>query len=123
MLTETQVRALKPLRYQRKVFDGGGLHLLVRPNGRRCWRYAYGFERKQKTLALGIYPEVPLETARSRHQFARNLLAYGLDPSALKSALGKHLFIVTMREWEDARSRAVLRSKRSCKACLPPSLP
>jgi len=69
-----------------------------------AWQYAYRFAQKHKALALGTYPEVPLERARSRHQFARNLLAHGLDPSALKAALGKHLFIVTMREWEIARS-------------------
>jgi Arm DNA-binding domain len=103
MLTETEVRAIKPLRYSRKVSDGGGLYLLVTPKGGRCWRYAYRFAQKQKTLALGIYPDVSLERARSRHEFARNLLAHGLDPSALKAALGKHTFAATMREWEKAR--------------------
>jgi hypothetical protein len=67
------------------------------------WRYAYRFSQKQKTLALGIYPDVSLERARSRHEFARNLLAHGLDPSALKAALGKHTFAATLREWEKAR--------------------
>jgi hypothetical protein len=33
MLTETKVRAIKPLRYLRKVSDGGGLYLLVTPKG------------------------------------------------------------------------------------------
>ena len=103
MLTETEVRAIKPVRYARKVSDGGGLYLLVTPKGGRCWRYAYRFAQKHKTLALGIYPDVSLERARSRHQFARNLLAHGLDPSALKAALGKQTFAATMREWEKAR--------------------
>jgi Arm domain-containing DNA-binding protein len=103
MLTETEVRAIKPVRYARQVSDGGGLYLLVTPKGGRCWRYAYRFAQKQKTLALGIYPDVSLERARSRHEFARNLLAHGLDPSALKAALGKHTFAATIREWEKAR--------------------
>jgi hypothetical protein len=103
MLTETEVRAIKPVRYAGKVSDGGGLYLLVTPKGGRCWRYAYRFAQKQKTLALGIYPDVSLERARSRHEFARNLLAHGLDPSALKAALGKHAFAATIREWEKAR--------------------
>ena len=103
MLTETEVRAIKPLRYSRKVSDGGGLYLLVTPKGGRCWRYAYRLAQKQKTLALGVYPDGSLERARSRHEFARNLLAHGLDPWALKAALGKHIFIVAMREWENTR--------------------
>jgi hypothetical protein len=104
MLTDTEVRALKPFRYSRKVFDGGGLYILMTSKGGRCWRYAYRFAQKHKTLALGIYPDVSLERARSRHEFARNLLAHGLDPSALKAALGKQIFVVTMREWERARN-------------------
>src|ERR1700758_3193030 len=103
MLTETEVRAIKPLRYLRKVSDGGGLYLLVTPKGGRWWRYAYRFAKKYKALALGTYPEVPLERARSRHEFARDLLAHGLDPSALKAALGKDIFVMIMREWEIAR--------------------
>jgi hypothetical protein len=34
--------------------------LLVTPKGGRCWRYAYRFEHRQRTLSLGIYPDVPL---------------------------------------------------------------
>jgi len=110
MLTETEVRAIKPVRYSRKVSDGGGSYLLVTPKGGRCWRDAYRFAQTYKTLALGTYPDVPLDRARSRHEFARNLLAHGLDPSALKAALGKHLFVVTMWEWEMTRSPTSMHS-------------
>jgi hypothetical protein len=103
MLTETEVEAIKPVRYARKVSDGGGLYLLVTPKGGRCWRFAYRYAQKYKTLALGTYPVVTLEWARSSHKFARNLLAHGVDPSALKAALGKHIFGVAMREWEIAQ--------------------
>jgi hypothetical protein len=104
MLTDAEIRALKPQRHARKVSDGGGLYLLVMPKGGRCWRYAYRFARTYKTLSLGMYPDVPLERARSRHEFARNLFAHGLDPAAMKAALGKHAFTITMRTWEIART-------------------
>jgi hypothetical protein len=103
VLTETELQAIKPLRYSRKVSDGGGLYLLVTPKGGRCWRFSYRFARKYKTLSLGTYPEVTLEWARSRHEFARNLLVNGVDPSALKTAIGKHTFAGMMREREIAR--------------------
>jgi hypothetical protein len=64
--TETEVEAIKPVRYPRKVFDGQGLYLLVTPQGGRCWRYAYRFAKKCKKLALRVYPDVSLELARSR---------------------------------------------------------
>jgi hypothetical protein len=103
MLTESGAGSIKPRRIARKVFDGAGLYLLVTPKGGRCWRYAYRFARKHKTLSLGIFPDVPLDRARSRHEFARNLLAHGIDPAGLKAALGKRTFLATMREWESAQ--------------------
>ena len=84
MLTETQLRRVKPLRAPRKLFDGAGLHLLVAPNGGRYWRYNYRFNGKHKTLSLGVYPEVSLVQARARHQEAKRLLANGIEPPSIK---------------------------------------
>jgi hypothetical protein len=94
-LTPRAVAELRPVRYARKVSDGGGLYLLVTPKGSRCWRFAYRVLSKQKTLALGQYPDVSLEKARARHEFARHLLDNGIDPSRLKQVLGKHTFSVS----------------------------
>jgi hypothetical protein len=113
MLTESKARGIKPRRIARKVFDGAGLYLLVTPKGGRCWRYAYRFAGREKTLSLGIYPDVPVGLARARHQFARNLLAHGIDPSGLKAALGKLTFLAMMREWERVRSSASARLGRN----------
>jgi len=90
MLSETQVRKVRPLHHPRKLSDGGGLYLLVAPNGGRYWRFNYRFGGKNKTLALGVYPDVPLAKARERHQAARHHLAEGFDPSVVKKANGKH---------------------------------
>jgi hypothetical protein len=125
MLTENRARGIKPRRIARKVFDGAGLYLLVTPKGGRCWRYAYRFEGKHKTLSLGIFPDVPLDRARSRHEFARKLLANGIDPAVLKAVLGKRTFLATMREWESARSDASTRRVRNhetIRACTRESL-
>ncbi len=37
---------------------GGGLYLFVSKKGARLWRFMYAFDKKQKKLALGIYPDV-----------------------------------------------------------------
>ena len=86
-LTETAIRFLKPLRGPRKVPDGDGLYVLVAPTGRRYWRYNYRYDVKQKTLALGLYPDVSLDKARARHVEARRLLAAGVDPSSRRLEL------------------------------------
>jgi hypothetical protein len=40
-LTDTKIRAIKPPSRPMKVFDGGGLHLLVSTSGTKAWRFAY----------------------------------------------------------------------------------
>jgi hypothetical protein len=47
MLTEIEALTIKPVRYARKVTDGGGLYLLITPNGYRNWRYQYRFRGRQ----------------------------------------------------------------------------
>jgi len=83
-LSDIQIRRTdKPGKYA----DGRGLFLQVAPNGGKYWRYAYRFGEKQKTLALGIYPDIGLAKAREWHQEARTQLAQGIDPSAHKQAV------------------------------------
>ncbi|WP_020085694.1 tyrosine-type recombinase/integrase [Hyphomicrobium zavarzinii] len=83
-LTDTAIRNAKPRSEPFKISDGGGLHLLVQPNGSRLWRLAYRFASKQKTLSLGSYPTVSLAKARDVRESAKRLLADGIDPSAQK---------------------------------------
>ena len=59
-----------------KHSDGGGMHLLVKATG-KYWRMDYRYLGKQKTLALGVYPDVSLLKARKRRADARELLADG----------------------------------------------
>jgi integrase len=85
-LTDTAIRHAKPRQAPFKLSDGGGLHLLVQPNGSRLWRLAYRFAGKQKTISCGIYPAVTLAMARARRDAAKRLLADGVDPSAQRKA-------------------------------------
>ena len=85
-LTDTLIRTLKPESKPKKLSDGGGLHLLVSPQGSKLWRLAYRCEGKQKTLALGVYPAVSLAEARQKRDGAKKLLASGIDPSQQQKA-------------------------------------
>jgi len=100
LLSEQDVRSIEPVRSARKVTVGRCLYLNVTPTGGRSWHYKFYFEGKCKKLMLGTYPEISLECAKSRHQYARNLLAQGINPCAMKATLGKNVFVVRMREWE-----------------------
>lgn len=57
----------------RKLFDGGGLFLLIAPSGAKHWRLKYRFAGKEKLLALGSYPEVSLAEAREARQVAKRM--------------------------------------------------
>lgn len=98
MLTDTQLRSAKPRDRARRLSDGGGLYLQIEPSGGKYWRYNFRFNGKQKTLALGVYPDVSLAKARARHQRARERLAEGIDPSIDKQVSAK-TFEAVAREW------------------------
>lgn len=66
-----------------KHTDGDGMHILITASG-KYWRLNYRFFGKQKTLALGVYPDVSLAEARRRRATARQQLADGTDPGAVK---------------------------------------
>jgi integrase len=67
-----------------KLSDGGGLHLLVQPNGSRLWRFRYRFGGRENMLGLGSFPALSLAGARTKRDEARKLLAAGISPSQQK---------------------------------------
>lgn len=80
-LTHTAVLQAKTVAKQQKLFDGGGLYLLVQSAGSKYWRMAYRFAGKEKTLAFGSFPEISLKEAREKRDKARKLIADGIDPA------------------------------------------
>lgn len=68
-----------------RLADANGLYLEVTPAGGRYWRWKYRFAGKEKRLALGVYPVVPLSKARQKRDEARRLLSDGVDPGLAKA--------------------------------------
>jgi len=109
MLTDTAIRKTKPTTNPQKLTDGGGMYLLLKPDGGRYWRLDYRHDGKRKTLALGVYPTVTLSDARQRREDARKLLANGTDPGAIRkaaketktavTAVASETFEKVAREW------------------------
>ena len=79
-LTELAVRQAKPSEKVRKLSDGGGMHLLLHPNGSKYWRLDFRLSGKQKTLALGIWPTVSLTDARLKREEAKQKIKQGINP-------------------------------------------
>jgi integrase len=85
-LTDIRVRNARPQAKTYKLSDGGGMYLLVKPDGGRYWRLDYRFAGKRRTLALGVYPITTLSSARTQRDEAHRLLARNVDPNATKKA-------------------------------------
>ncbi|RQR90949.1 MULTISPECIES: phage integrase central domain-containing protein [unclassified Burkholderia] len=105
-LTDLKVRTAKPAEKQQKLYDGGGLLLLITPAGGKRWIFKYRGNGKEKSLALGVYPDVSLVDARKRRDAAREKLAAGVDPSEAKKAdkraaklAAANSFEAVAREW------------------------
>ncbi|AJW99183.1 tyrosine-type recombinase/integrase [Burkholderia gladioli] len=109
-LTDIQVRNAKAGDTPYKLTDGGGMFLLVQPNGGKYWRLSYRFLGKQKTLALGVYPAVTLAAARKKRDDAREQIAAGSDPGEAKKEAKRaaeiaaaNSFEAVAREWFDSQ--------------------
>jgi integrase len=100
MLTDTTIKKAKPKAKPYKLHDERGLYLIVTPTGSKWWRFKYVFGSKlattgkrkgkpvsvEKGMSLGLYPDVPLKSARDKRDDARRLVAAGIDPSAKRQS-------------------------------------
>ncbi len=80
-LTDAAIRAAKPRHAQYKLFDEGGLFVIVKPAGGKLWRLKYRHGGKEQQLTIGVFPDVGLKEARRRRDEARKQIAAGLNPS------------------------------------------
>jgi len=83
-LSHTAVANAKPKDKVFKLFDGGGLHLLIKPSGYKAWKYDYRIDTARGTYTIGQYPDVSLKLARERHREAREYVAQGIHPKEIK---------------------------------------
>ena len=81
MLTQLAITAAKPQAKPYKLGDGGGLYILIEPNGSKSWRFRYKIRGKENMLSLGVFPIVTLAQARGRRDDAQRTIAEGKDPS------------------------------------------
>lgn len=86
LLNDAAIRSTKPDIKDRRLNDGEGLYLLIKPNGAKWWRFDYSINGKRKTLSVGVYPATGLADARRKAEEARKLAANGIDPSDTRKA-------------------------------------
>jgi integrase len=83
MLTDTEIKKLKPTGKDYQKADSKGLVLIVREAGAKFWRYESRLDGKKFKYGLGNYPEISLDNARKIHAIARQLVEFGNHPATL----------------------------------------
>ena len=109
-LTDAKIRAAKPDEKSYKLADANNMFLLVHPNGSKYWRLRYRHLGKEKTLALGQYPEVSLSEAREKRDEARKLISDGIDPCEQRRAKKAapeaiNTFELVARQWHKSNKK------------------
>jgi integrase len=104
LLSARKVETIQPLANPYWLKDGGSLFLFVTPSGGKLWRYRYRLGGKPAIYAIGKYPEVSLEAARTERDRARELIKKGVHP-----VVDKRVNISTQLEKGDNTYEAVAR--------------
>lgn len=111
-LTETKIKNAKPIGKNYLMPDERGLYLEVSASGGKWWRLRYSFNRKQRRISLGTYPEISLNEARARREAVRKQIANHIDPCNHKKAqkiannANTNSFEVIAVEWFEKKSPA-----------------
>jgi integrase len=112
-LTTIRITNLKPKKADYRVADGGGLYILVRPNGSKLWRYDDRLDGSRRTHSIGEWGEGPnrvsLKQARDAHDVARAAVARDEHPIGQKSA-------AALAEIEKASRKTVKEAAEGWKA-------
>ena len=115
-LTDVEIRAAKSGDKVRKLADGKGLQLWIMPNGGKYWRYEYRHLGKRKLLALGTYPDLTLEKARTKATDARRLVADDLDPSSIKKQKKAEIRLAADNTFGKVAERLVAKKRKDGRA-------
>ena len=116
MLSHLRISAAKPAAKPFNLSDGQGLFLTVQPNGTKLWKLSFRHLGKQKTLHLGLWPDVGLADARARRDEARRQVAAGLDPAVEKKRARVAAKVAAASTFKDVAEEWIQKCEREGRA-------
>jgi len=80
-LTDKEITNAKPKEKEYPLSDGGGLHLLIKPDGSKQWvfRYESPTQNKRRKTSFCTYPQNSLKEVRLKRETYQNLIKQGID--------------------------------------------
>ena len=105
MLTDTQIRNLKPKDKLYRIADSHGLAIEIAISGSKIWMHRYRYENKSTMMTLGHYPEMSLLDARQARDANKQLLKKGINPKYHKknTSASSLTFGDVFLQWHDHR--------------------
>jgi len=104
-LTEVQIRNAKPSSKPYTLADGLGLHLLIKPENKRYWRFRYRLHGKPGLKSVGVYPSVSLKKARQLRDQYRQDVASGRRPGGeISTGADSVSFAEVAAEWVEIKT-------------------
>lgn len=112
----------KPKEREYTIADGGGLYMVVTPDGSKLWDFRYRLNGRRRKVAIkGGFPAVGVAAAREAATAFRNMIARGEDPVEIRKAdrvelvrrveedkaeriRSAHTFEKVARDWYDLRA-------------------
>lgn len=117
LLDDLKIRAAKPGSKQYTMRDGGGLFLLVHPNGSKYFQLRTTLLGKPKIVRVGVYPKTSLAEARLKALEAFKLIDASVDPvveAKIVKAKAKESADATFRSvaetWLDIKKQTLAKS-------------
>lgn len=124
MLTDLKVRKALKRAKSYKIYDEGGLFIVITKSDTKLWRMRYKLGGTEKLLSFGPYPEVGVSAARAARDAARAELRAGFDPSRTKQAkrdmalsTDRH-FETIARAWHERNSPSWQSAKHTADVLL-----
>ena len=114
-LSDLRIRNAKPKEKLYKLFDGGGLFVLVKTTGSKLWQLKYRYMGKEKLFSVGAYPLVGAGEAREIRDNVKKLLKNGIDPTQHRR-LTKQQKMEACENTFEAIARRWLAAKKASEA-------
>ncbi|PID47939.1 MAG: integrase, partial [Proteobacteria bacterium] len=125
-LTDIRIKKAKAKNKEYSISDGGGLYLVVRPNGNKLWRIRYTSPtlHKKRLGGLGKYPAITLLQARQKSREYHKLISQGVDPIDQKreqkyqnTERTRGLFDNVVDEWlNKTKSNITAKTRKNAKS-------
>ena len=116
-LTAAAVRSAKPGPAERRIHDGGGLYLAIKPSGARSWLFRGTVAGRRTNRGLGPVALVSLAEARIKALEIRRAIFDGKDPFAGRAAAAPtfasaadKVIAFKAQEWTDTRTEGQWRA-------------